>query len=464
MYTNKPDFLKSGERARLFPVLADTSKEGRATSIFLACLSNVDEYANGLLSSVGRPIGPNSRVEAFTEVVFNKGADEMTGRPDGLITVRTGSSTWSALIEAKIGNSCLHSDQINSYLRIAKSNDVDAVITISNEYAATPSHHPVQLTRRGVPQVALYHWSWMRLLTEADLLITNNDVQDTDQRFILNELRRFLAHESTGVRGFHRMPPEWPDLVRDISAGRQPGATSTDVRAVVSAWHQETHDLCLSLSRQTGATVRARLTRAQASDHQRRLKEDTERFASDQHLHSSLIVPGAAADIDICIDVRARSMTASMTLDTPTDRQSTAARINWQLRQLKDVDANDIYVRVHWPRRGFSQHTLKELREDVNIAVSRHPDLVPKTLEICMVRMPQGRFIQVRNFVDDLEQLIPDFYIAIGQSLRAWQPPAPKARADRRAPEDVTPAAIEEDAEQETNRPERRFPWRRGTD
>ena len=40
-----PDFLKQGEAARLFPVLATTSKEGRATSILLSCMEKVDEFA-----------------------------------------------------------------------------------------------------------------------------------------------------------------------------------------------------------------------------------------------------------------------------------------------------------------------------------------------------------------------------------------------------------------------------------
>ena len=33
-----PDYLARGERARLFPVLTDTSKEGRSTSILLAAI------------------------------------------------------------------------------------------------------------------------------------------------------------------------------------------------------------------------------------------------------------------------------------------------------------------------------------------------------------------------------------------------------------------------------------------
>jgi hypothetical protein len=40
----RPDYLIQGEAARLFPVLATTSKEGRTTSIVLACISKIEEF------------------------------------------------------------------------------------------------------------------------------------------------------------------------------------------------------------------------------------------------------------------------------------------------------------------------------------------------------------------------------------------------------------------------------------
>src|SRR6056297_1183533 len=48
---NRPDYLVQGEAARLFPVLATTSKEGRTTSILLGCISKIDEFGAALLES-----------------------------------------------------------------------------------------------------------------------------------------------------------------------------------------------------------------------------------------------------------------------------------------------------------------------------------------------------------------------------------------------------------------------------
>ena len=56
-----------------------------------------------------------------------------------------GSSVWSALVEAKVGNTDLTVDQVVGYVELAKLNGVDAVITLSNQFAPLPSHHPIHL-------------------------------------------------------------------------------------------------------------------------------------------------------------------------------------------------------------------------------------------------------------------------------------------------------------------------------
>ena len=443
----KPSLLVQGERARLFPVLSDSSKEGRATAIFLACLSNVDEFANALLSSVGRPIGVLSRVRTFTEVCFQNEGEPMRGRPDGLIEVRTGKATWYAMVEAKIGNAALGREQIESYLKSAKANDVNAVITISNQFAASPSHHPVDLKLNGRSAVRLYHWSWMHILTVADLLLTNDGVADADQQVILNEFRRFLSHDSTGVKGFERMPRAWPDLVRGLATGERITARSKELREVITAWHQEVRDLGLILSRQTGVGVSARLPRVQTRNSEERLKHDIDQFMDRACLTASLDVPEAAAILEICVDVRTRSVSAGMKLPAPEDRKTSAARIGWLLRQIKVTDVEDIYVRVHWPHRGFEQYSLAELRQDVSPAAHVHADRVPAALEVVLVRTPGPRFLQLRGFLEELEALVPDFYHRIGADLRAWKAAAPRMRDDRIVPEDVSPQGIARDAE-----------------
>lgn len=87
-----PAFLTRGERARLFPVLADTSKEGRTLSILLACLENVHEFGRALMEGIGLRVGVRSQLRTFTEVVLQKATTQQAFRPDGLIVLQTGSN------------------------------------------------------------------------------------------------------------------------------------------------------------------------------------------------------------------------------------------------------------------------------------------------------------------------------------------------------------------------------------
>lgn len=82
-----PAYLKQGETARLFPVLSTTSKEGRTTSIVLACISKVEEFGATLLASVGQKVGKRALLETYTEVVFQKQTADIKDRPDGLIVL-----------------------------------------------------------------------------------------------------------------------------------------------------------------------------------------------------------------------------------------------------------------------------------------------------------------------------------------------------------------------------------------
>ena len=62
----RPDFLKRGEPARLFPLVADTSREQRIASILLAVMTQVPALAAELLGTTGLRIGVRTKIEAFT--------------------------------------------------------------------------------------------------------------------------------------------------------------------------------------------------------------------------------------------------------------------------------------------------------------------------------------------------------------------------------------------------------------
>lgn len=449
--TQNSEFHVRGERARLFPVLADTSKEGRSLSIFLACLESVEELSRALLSETGIRVGNRSQISAYTEVVLKKGG-EKSHRPDGLIVVRNGSRVWTALVEAKIGNSELTPEQLEAYLELAKLNGVNSVITISNQFAALPTHHPVTLPSSVRRKADLFHWSWMYILTQANLLLSNNDIQDREQALLIHELDRFLSHSSTGVRSFDQMPAAWSEVVGTIQAGGRISANSEESREVIGAWHQEVRDLTLVLSRQLGRTVETRISRAHAADPATRVKAATTELADTHRLSTTIIVPDAAAPLDVCADLAKRSLSSSMKLKAPGDKKSTKARVNWLLRQLQDADGTNIHVRLFWPgRTPFTQHPISTLREDPETASAGREDQAVLSFEVLSIKDLGGRFAQRRNFIAELEAAVPNFYEQVGQHLKAWQAPAPRLREAKVDPSSVDVEAIQSEVERQAH-------------
>lgn len=447
MVENLPDYLIQGEQARLFPVLSNTSKEGRTTSIVLACMAKIDEFGARLLGSIGQRVGVRTKVETYTEVVCKNRQVTSKERPDGLIVLRTGSREWRALVETKVGTNELALDQIEKYRQLAKDNDIDCVITISNQFATTPSTHPLTELNKSRSKIPVFHWSWMYILTEADLLLSQEEISDVDQKVLLNELRRFLSHESAGVRGFDRMPKEWGELNKLVSSGGVIPAKSEEARVVISSWHQETRDLTLILSRLTETGVTERLSRKHRSDAGLRLKDDMKNLRETNQLTVALEIPDAAAAVDVVADLSRRCVDVGMTLRAPEDKVSTKARVNWLLRQVKSEKVDSLYLRLLWPGKNEpTQHMLSELREDVDIAGAGKEHLAPHSFHLFTSRRLGGRFIQQVNFIVDLEETVPAFYRDFGSNLVTWKKAAPKIKDDRPTAQDVSAGALSDES------------------
>ncbi|MBR9865350.1 MAG: hypothetical protein GYB24_18135 [Rhodobacteraceae bacterium] len=442
-----PECITQGEIARLFPVLSTTSKEGRTTSIVLACMAKVDEFGAALLQSLGQKVGARAKLSTYTEVVCKNRSSEIKDRPDGLIVLRNGKREWKALVETKVGSNELNAPQLEKYRQLAKDNQIDCIISISNQFATSPTTHPLSEVVKSRSKIPIYHWSWMYILTEADLLLNQDAIADSDQRLLLNELRRFLTHDSAGVKGFDRMPREWSELNKLVSSGGVISAKSPDAAAVVVAWHQECRDLSLILSRLTETSVVEKLSRKHKANGTERLKDDLLLLRESCQLSCTLQVPDTAAPVIILVDLNRRSVDVGMTLRAPEDKVSIKARVNWILRQIKAEKVDDLYLRLMWPGKVEpTQFLVSELREDPEIAVGENGHLSPHSFHVFSSKRLSGRFVQQANFIADLEEIVPNFYKVVGANLSAWQRPAPRIKEDRQTAKDVSTDALSEDA------------------
>ncbi len=445
-----PESLRSGEASRLFPVLADTSKEGRTLSIFLSCLENVGEFGRSMLGGLGIRVGARGRINTFTEVVFKKAVADAKYRPDGLIVVNTGKSTWTALVEAKVGTAELTNAQIEAYLSLAKLNGIDAVITVSNQFTPLPTHHPLSISANFTRKVALFHWSWGYVITQAQLLRELGDVEDREQLILLAELQRFLLHPSSGVKEFDQMPAAWSELCANVAAGGAVSQKDVISQDVVGSWHQALDRVTTVLSRQIGDHVKLAMSRAEATDPTLRLKNALTDLASETCLTSEILIPNAAGPVQLCADIRKRAITFQMRLKAPADRKSTKARLAWLLRQLSDTAPKDLYIRLFWPgRSGATQYSLEKLRDNADIAAAERPGMAVLSFEVLLVRDLGAKFTQRKNMVTELLSAASAFHANVGECLSAWQAKPAKIADSKLEPASVSTEALRDQVERE---------------
>ncbi len=434
---NIPEYLKSGEPARLISVAASTHREARLLSSTLATLSSVPEFAADLLGSIGKKVGKTSKIKCYAEVVF-KSKDKIAKefRPDGLIVVTTGKKEWRALVEAKVDNNELESTQIEPYLDIAKEHEIDAVITISNQFAITPKHPPYTISKGKLKKVALYHWSWTYIATQAEMLGNSENISDPEQSYILSELVRFYQYKDgkfSGVIPYNNMGDSWKEVCEAIKIGTTLKKTSKEVISCIGSWHQFIRNNAISLGLEIGVGVDIVLPKTHRDKPDKHIADEATKLASDKMLVAEFEIKDAAGKITLTTHLDKQQITASMQIQAPDDRATSKGRINWLLGQLKKApDKNDLRVWAIWPRKIETTESLVTLRlYGHDQLIGDNTNIVPVAFRVALTKKINWKeFTGQYKFVTVAETVLLEFYDQAGQHIERWVAPPPKIRAE----------------------------------
>lgn len=422
--------------ARLIPtsgISGAEEQERRATSALLAVLTAVREFGRGMTQPLGAPAGA---LQAFIEVPFLLG--EKRCYPDGLIRVNRGQKTWTALVEVKTGSNELEAAQLENYLDVARENGFDALITISNEIPPIAGQHPTQVDKRKIKKVALHHYSWSQILTEAVIQKEHRGIADPDQAWILSELIRYLEHPKSGALEFSDMGPSWVTTREAVAAGTL-RTSDKGVTEVAARFDALLRFASLRLGRALGTEVVPALNRQEMAEPTLRAATLVDALVADGRLAGGVRIPHAVGPLGIELDLRAGRITCFVDLEAPGSGRA-ATRVNWLVRQLKSAP-DDVRIEAHAARsRGHGAASLlKDVRADATVLVL-DPKKELRSFRIAMTSPLGSKRGRGRGAaIDSVLNAVETFYADVLQHLKAWTAAPPKVRETADLPSDTRP-------------------------
>ena len=419
------------EHARLIPIVGTGSgkeKEQRATSALLAVLQIVRPLSKSLLSHYGAPRSSRATVECFIEPIFTLTSGAKV-RPDGLIQIQSGKKDqFTALVEVKTGSAKLDVDQINSYVEIARNEDFDCVLTISNEIAPQPGIHPTAgINVRSNSKVKVFHLSWTSILATAVMEKVHRGIEDPEQAWILGELVRYLEHPLSGALGFDDMGINWTH-VREGARDHTLRKRDPEVVDVAQRWDQLIRFISLRLGSEIGTDVQEVIPQRHRQDPIIRTRDFVDSLTNDGIISGQLKVPNTVNNMNITADLRARQLIVETQIDAPITMKSKGST-NWLLRQLRK--SPDELTITSYPRKSSfgTNALLSQIREDPSVILLDSKREISRFKISRRTDMGLGRRAgKDSSFVDSVFESVRVFYGEVLQELQAFQPKAPRLK------------------------------------
>lgn len=147
-----------------------------------------------------------------------------------------------------------------------------------------------------------------------------------------------------------------------------------------------------------------------------------------------LRVPHTIGDIEISADIKARRITAGVTVLAPEDRGG-RARCSWILGQLRDAPPG--LVIEAYPKNARSPYTMTLADALENRDLLLGPDKRDPTKFRLLITQEMGagrKSSRKPGFIDSILGLIELFYGTVVQNLSGWTPKAPKITEPKAVP------------------------------
>ncbi len=356
--------------------------------------------------------------------------------PDGLIRLTRGTNTYTALVEVKTGTNPLEAQQLENYLDIAREQGFDALITISNETPAQAGQHPTKVDKKKLKKMALHHYSWSQVLSEAVMQKEHHGVADPDQAWILGELIRYLEHPRSGALEFDDMGPSWVPVREGVGAGTV-RATDKAAIEVAARFDALLRYVSLRLGRRLGTDVTPALSRREMADPSLRAQAVVASLADTGILKGAIRIPSTIGPLTIASDLRAGKTTCYVDVDAPKEGKS-LTRVKWLIRQLSAApDTVRVEAFVTHSHGAGTTALLRDVREDPSRLIS-DPKRELRSFRIALTTPLGSKRGRGRGaYIDSMLGAVDTFYGDVLQRLKAWSAAPPRFRDPIEPPEGV---------------------------
>ena len=425
------EILTEDREARLFPVVKTAESEMRATSALLSTLRSVKEFSQTIIKIANGPTGATRKIECYVEVTMEAtNLDREESRLDGVIISSRGQDTWVALLEVKTSTNKLDQEQFDKYLDLARDNDFNAIITISNQPAQTNNRPPLNVKYRG-SKICITHLSWERILREAQLLIRQDSVEDTDQQQILKEWIRYLLNPKAKIMSDHVVGDYWQDILKAASNERLKSSRDK-LEQFVRGWVGFLRFQTFRLRAKLGGNVDIKLKLKEQKDSSLYIKRLVDECLNDGDLSSSIQISHAAAPIDVTFKLDSRKILFSVSLKPPKDKDRRKQIIWLRNEQLKNIrePLPGLLLVVEWKFRDiYTEINVTDAIEDrKNIENAIQIDNIGNDIEIRYFRIEWSTDIARKKseVFSSIGDNMEEFYRAVVQNLKVYIPSTPK--------------------------------------
>ena len=411
------NLASNNNRPLLIP--ANGKTERKLLSVFMAILEIVPEFRGKILKLCDYPSGKTCKYESHMEpqydspsLYLNKKSQETKKlRPDGLIICQRGSKHWSAFIEAKSDINKIRSEQVLDYADLASKLDIDAIISISNEFALNPKELPYHLAGNKRRKREIFHLSWSEIRTCLGMFLGSSNSCNDAEKQVLHHALSFMLDDKSGVKTYDMMPEGWAKFVESASTELGFSTNTQGVMDIIHGWQQERRDLCAKLNGIISEGVELRHPSGARSTPKECIDYDKKLLANEYKLKAGYYFKLSKTHFTITSDLNACRNRFALKIGPPKGKKAKAT-ITWICEKLSKLDADRYSIRLSWTgRSGDSTIKLGDLINQPEVGYLNQKE-TPKSISIITRDRNVRRFKSRKQFIEDLEknaiQLIKD--------------------------------------------------------